>query len=1101
MKSLFAWILKNRLIIYLLFFIVAAAGIWSLRTVPVDAIPDIGENQVIVFADWAGRSPKDVEDQVTYPLSTALQGIAGVKEIRGQSGFGFSMIYVIFDDSVDFYFARTRVLEKLGYAASSLPAGVTPTLGPDANGLGQIYWYTLEGGGLGLQELRSLQDWYVKYALGSVQGVSEVASLGGYVKQYQVDLDPRKMYSYNLRISDIMMALRNGNLDVGAKVLEQNGMEFLIRGVGFVKNVTDIGNIVVGMNAGGTPIRVQDVASVTMGPEFRRGVMDKNGEEAVGGVVIARYRENPAAVIARVKEKIRSVEKGLPPGVKIVPFYDRSDLIQETTGTLKESLIVEITITIAVILVFMLPFTLSLLISLTLPLSVLFSFLLMRLFHVDAHIMSLSGIIIAIGTIVDMGIVVTENIFRHLEHTGEANLKPGEDETLVRDGAAEVAVSVISAISTIVMPFLAILALEGQSAKLFHPVVFTKTFALFGSLLTAVLLLPALFLEMLRLKRTRFFRAIQGFLSSRKLKLLAGAGILAGLAILAERLTAFFKPGESGLFREIHYWISTNAFMLIFSAVFLALLFFLAKNAQKIIRTIIPWGFRHRAILLVPLVVFLAAIGLLVFRIQNEFKPKLDEGSFLFMPVLLPSASLSQVKEVLQTQDEILKNYPEVESAVGKLGRMESATDPADITMIETIVNLKPKREWRKGMTMEKMRAELDEKLKIPGVGNIWTQPIQNRIDMLSTGIRTPVGVKIFGPDLKVIEELGLQVERAVKKVPGYEDSYAERIIGKPYIEYQINREAIARYGMSIADVQDVIMNAIGGENVTTTVEGRERYPVRLRYQRDYRESFEALSNVLVVGPQGQKVPISALADIRVTMGPAMINSENGVLRGIVYLNLKEGAGAVEFVKAAGKVIDREVSFPNGYYYSFAGDFLNQVRAFKRLRFVIPLVILLIFLILYFNFQSVYQTLIVFTAVPISLSGGILLLGLMGYKMSVAVVVGFVALFGIAVNDGILLTNYINQLRVGMGFRSVEEIRDTILHAALQRIRPLLMTTATAMLSLVPILWSSGRGSEMIRPMSIPTIGGLLMVIITIFIVPLLNSWIMESRLKKGLDL
>ena len=1109
MKGLIRYCMDHRLLVFLAFAGIAVAGFISFSRVPIDAIPDLGENQVIVYADWPGRTPKDVEDQVTFPLSTALQGISGVKQIRGQSGFGFSMIYVIFKDNVDFYFARTRILEKLSSAAASLPTGVVPTLGPDGTGLGQVFWYTVEGEGYNPQELRSIQDWYVRYALASVEGVAEVASVGGYVKQYQIDVDPAKIYAYGLKTSDVVMAVESGNRDVGAKVVEVNGMEFLIRGAGFIKSIEDIESIVIGSSKG-TPIRVKDIAVVGTGPDFRRGALNKNGEEATGGVVVMRYKENPAAVIKRVKAKIAEIEGGLPKGVKIGPFYDRTGLVEETLGTLKEAILVEIFITVAVILVFALPFSMSIMISLTLPFSILITFSLMRLFNVDMHSMSLSGIIIAIGAIVDMGIVISENIHRHIT-TARKEAPPGTVPTLAEDtdsihrGAVEVAGAVFGAIGTTLIPFLAIFALQGQSAKLFHPVAYTKTFVLLGSFITAIFLLPPLYLEFHTWRR-RFEGVETGLVGftrrlfsgkRRTLKIIGAIGMAAGLVVLLERLSRYFGLTSSSPWRGFGEWIAGNVLMLSFSAAFLAVCFFFSRYAQRFVRTVIPWGLRNKWILVVPVLLFLGGVYILTEKIQNEFRPPLDEGSMLFMPVLLPSASLTQVEDVLKRQNSIIASFPEVDQAVGKLGRIESATDPADITMIETIITLKPKKEWRPGMTAVKLRAEMDAALRLPGVGNIWTQPIQNRIDMLSSGIRTAVGIKVFGTNLEEIEKQALAIEAAVQGVDGLATSYTERIVGKPYVEYTINREAIGRFGLSIEDVQKTIEIAIGGENITTTVEGRERYPVRVRYMREYRDSLESLAAILIVTPSGERIPITRVADMRITMGPSMINSENGLLRGIIYLTLDEATGPIEFVRRAEKAIAEKVKLPSGYYYRFAGDFENQIAASASLRIIFPLVLLFIFLIIYFGFNSVPQTLVVFMAIPISLTGGVFLLYFLGYKMSIAVAVGFIALFGVAVDDGIILTTYINQMKEGKTFKTKEEIWDLITDASAKRIRPLLMTTTTTIMALVPVLWATGRGSEIIRPMSIPSLGGMTFVLITIFIVPLLNSLLLERKLAK----
>jgi Cu(I)/Ag(I) efflux system membrane protein CusA/SilA len=1087
------YFIENRLLAYILFITIIAFGIYAMKNLPVDAIPDLGENQVIVYADWQGRSPRDVEDQITFPLSSALQGIAGVKEIRAQSAFGFSMVYVIFEDNVDFYFARTRVLEKLNYASTYLPPNVVPVLGPDATGLGQVFWYTVEGKGYSLQELRSVQDWYIKYALQAVPGVSEVASIGGFVKQYQIDIDPNKLFAYEIPHSKVISAVRDANIDVGAKVVEASGMEFIIRGVGFIKSLDDIENIVIS-SYNGIPVRMRDIAVVQMGPEFRRGVLDKGGTEVVGGVVVMRYRENPAQVIDSVKQKIEEISPGLPEGVEIIPFYDRTTLINATMNTLTEAIIIQIIITIGVILAFALPFKMSIIISLTLPVSVLFSFILMRLFNIEVHIMSLVGIIIAVGTIVDMGIIMTENIHRKLETSPD---NKNRKEILFK-GAVEVGGAILGAISTTIIPFLAILVLDGQSAKLFHPVVFTKTFVLTGSLFTAIFLLPLLYYELIAKRKDKPKGKLLRFIGVKKWRIIAIIPAIALLLVLIERLLTVTNLTSGINWLSILEWLWDRKWMLFFSILFLVIVSFLARHIRNFAVRAIDWGFKHRWFLIVPLLVFLFSMYLLAFRIQNEFRPPLEEGSFLFMPVLLPSASLTQAHEVLRIQNEIIAEFPEVESVVGKIGRADTATDPAPITMVETIINLKPRKEWRKGMTKEQLLHDLNFELSIPGVGNIWTQPIQNRIDMLSTGIQTPVGIKIFGEDLEVIEQLALQVERIVRDVPGYRDSYAERIIGKPYIEYILNREEIARFGLRIAEVQQVIETAIGGENLTMTVEGRERYPVRVRYMRDYRDSIEALENILIVTPSGEKLTLARLADIHIIMGPSMINSENGILRGIVFLNLTPGTGPVDFVERASRLLDEKLEFPRGYYYEFSGDYENQIRAYDKLKFILPLCFAGIFLILFMQFKSVPQTIFVLLAIPVTLSGGVILLWLMDFKMSIAVAVGFIALFGIAVDDGIVITTYINQLKEESPLSSVEEIRKTILGAVSMRIRPMFMTTVTTILALLPVLWTDGQGSEIIRPMAVPSIGGMTIGILTLFVVPLLNSWILESRLKKN---
>jgi len=1012
--------------IYLIF---TVFGLYAIFQTPIDAIPDIGENQQIVFSEWAGRSPKDIEDQITYPLSVALQGLPGVKTIRASSAFGFSIIYIIFDDDVDFYWSRTRVLEKLAVAGRDLPEGVVPELGPDATGLGQIFWYTVEGKGKSLAELRSIQDWFVRYQLQAVPGVSEVASVGGYIKQYQIDVDPAKLTAHKLNIAKLFTAVRRSNIDVGAKVIEESKMEFLVRGIGFIKNIADIENIVVGANEG-VPIFIKNIATVTIGPEFRRNALDKNGQEAVGGVVVMRYGENPLEVIERIKEKIKELKSGLPPGVTIEPFYDRTKLIGRTISTLTKSLILEIIITILVIFFFLRNFGSSVIVSLTLPLSVLFSLSLLYAFGMDSNIMSLSGIIIAIGTMVDMGIILMENIFRHLRDPKNRDKLVAH---VVFKASQEVGPAVLTAILTTIVSFFPVFALQGQEGKLFHPLAFTKTFALFGSITVALTLIPVLSI---------FF-----------------------LGKNFQKKSAQKTGGDPGEWIVKYYTI------------------------------LLKWVLGHRKqFLALPIgLVLLAGIGLA--RTGREFMPPLDEGDILFMPVMLPSISLTEALRIMQYQDKVIRKFPEIENVVGKLGRAETATDPAPISMFETMINLKPKSQWRSGMTREKLLEELDQALRIPGVSNIWTQPIANRVDMLSTGIRTQVGVKVFGKDLATLEKLAGEVEKVLKTIPGAVDLYSEKIVGKPYIEIEINRQNIARYGVMVGDVQDVIQTAVGGMNLTQTVEGRERYPVRVRYPRELRNSEDALKRVLVPTPTGQEIPLGLLADIRRVMGPAMINSENGLLRAYVLLNVR-GRDMIGFVEEAARVVADKIKLPPGYYLQWSGQFENQVRARKKLSILVPLSLLINFLILFFSFKSVLKAGIIFLAIPISLSGGILLLWAGGFNMSVAVWVGFIALFGIAVDTGVVMMTYLNQVFKERVPKTKVEIERAVIEASQMRIRPVVMTSATTIFALIPVLLATGTGAEVMKIMAIPTLGGMTVLFLSVFFVPLLYSWSEEKKVN-----
>ena len=1026
-NKLIDWCLKNRFVVLVFTGIVILWGIYAINRVPVDAIPDIGENQQIIFVDWPGRDAQTIEDQVTYPLTTKLYGIPGVKTIRASSAFGFSMIYVIFHDWVDFYWSRERILEKLQQAKEFLPQGVVPVLGPDATGLGQVFWYTVEGEGYNLQELRSLQDWYIRYHLSSVEGVAEVASVGGFVKEYQIDIDPNKLLIYGVKLSDVFNAVRNSNIDVGAKVVERGGMEFIIRGVGFIKKIEDIENIVVG-SYNGTPVFVKNIAKVQVGPEFRRGVLYKADKEVVGGVVIVRYKENPLEVIKRVKQRIKEIELGLPKGVKIVPFYDRTEIIKRTINTLRDTLILEIIITIFTVIVFINHFRTSLIISFTLPLAVLISFIVMYYLKVDSNIMSLSGIAIAIGTLVDMGIIMSENSYRHLVLDG--GRRPRLE--VILEASKEVGSAVMTAILTTVVSFIPVFALEAQEGKLFRPLAYTKTFVLLASVFIALTLTPTLCFYLLRGK---------------------------------------LVPVEEAPFSK-----------------------FLVRYYEKILR----WILTHRKVFLsIPAAVLIISLFIAT-KIGREFMPPFDEGSILFMPVVSPAVSLTEAQRIMKIQNKIISSFPEVDSVVGKIGRAETATDTAPVEMFETIINLKPKKYWRKGMTKEKLINEMDAALKFPGVANIWTQPIVNRIDMLSTGIRTPVGVKIFGTDIKKLEQIAEEIKNIVKDVKGVEDLYAEKITGKPYLEIIPDREKIARYGLTIRDVQDVIEMAIGGENLITVFEGRERYPVRVRYFRELRDSPQKIRRILVPTSTGSYIPLGQIAEIKLVEGPAMINSENGMLRAYVLMNVR-GRDMVGFVEEASKLVAKKMAgkLPPGYSIQWSGQFENQVRARKRLSVLVPISLFINYILIFMNFKSHRKALTIFTAIPVTLAGGILLLAIYGYNFSVAVWVGFIALFGIAVDDGVLITTYLHQVFAERKPKTKQEIIEATVYAGKARIRPAFMTTITTILALLPIFLFGGTGKEVMRPMAIPSFGGMIIEMITWFIVPTIYSWFEEKKLHK----
>jgi Cu(I)/Ag(I) efflux system membrane protein CusA/SilA len=1043
--------LRNKFIILALFFLIIGWGYWALNRTPIDAIPDIGENQQIVFVDWPGRSPKDIEDQVIYPLSVNLMGIPGMKVIRSNSMFSFGMVNVIFEEGVDFYWSRTRILERLNLAQKDLPEGVIPQLGPDATALGQVFWYTVENGyfcpdhpklrysepgicledgqelvlsGYNLGELRSIQDWYVRYQLNSAQGVSEVATVGGFVKQYQIDVDPNKLLAYNVNLHDMFEAVRRSNIDVGAKVIEEGGAEFIVRGLGFIKSVEDIENIVIGSHQG-VPVYVRNVAEVSVGPEFRRGALDKEGAEVTGGVVLMRYGENPLQVIEAVKKKIREITPGLPPGVQIMPFYDRTELINRATDNLKETLLEEIIVAVIVILIFLAHFRSSLIVSIILPVGVLISFLIMYYLKIPSNIMSLGGIAIAIGVMVDAGIVMTENISRHLALTGERKLS-----TIIA-ASKEVGSAIFFAILIIVVAFIPVFSLRGQAGKLFSPLAFTKTFAMFGSAVLAITLVPVLSALFLRGK---------------------------------------IRPPKNNL---------------------------LSRILIRLYEPVLRFSLKHKIIVLLIALIILGISFYPLSKIKSEFMPPLNEGDLLFMPVLLPGASLTQVMEIMKTQDKILKSFPEVEQVVGKLGRAETPTDPAPVGMIETIVKLKPPKLWRKGMTRQKLINEMDEALRIPGVSNIWTQPIRNRIDMLATGIQTPVGVKVFGEDLKTIEAIGIQVEGLLKQIPGARNPYAERIGNKPYLEIDINREEAARYGVKVGDIQHLIMTAVGGMNITTTVEGRERYPVRIRYQRELRDSFEALQRIYVPTPSGAQMPLSQLAEIRKVEGPAKIAGENTLPYVRVFVDVDtDKVGVVDFVSQAQQVVRQKLDLPAGYYVSWSGQYEYEMQARKRLILVIPICIFIIFLLLYMKFKRFSAALILIFSLPFAFIGGIWLQYILAFKFSTAVWVGYIALFGVAVEDGVVMMDFlVKYSRKGQNFA------EDIVRVALLRIRPIIMTTATTILALIPILISTGTGSEIMKPIATPTVGGMVTAtLLNLILVPVVFAWVVQRRTKKKVD-
>jgi Cu(I)/Ag(I) efflux system membrane protein CusA/SilA len=987
---------------------------------------------VIVFTDWPGRSPQEVEDQVTYPLTVNLQGLAGVRVIRSASAFGFSMINIIFNDDTDLYFARTRVLEKLNLAASQMPPGVVPTLGPDATGVGQVYWYTVEGKGYDLGTLRSLQDWFIRYQLNSVPGVAEVASVGGYVRQYQVDIDPNKLRAYNVTLADVKMAIERSNNNVGGKLIEGGGKDYVIRGLGLIQNMADLESIVV-TERNGTPVYLRQVASVTSGPDFRRGALDKMGIAAAGGVVIIRYGENTQEVIARVKEKLNELQKGLPDGVKIVPFYDRTDLIQRAINTLKDSLIEEIILVTLAHILFLWHFRSILIVTIPLPLAILISFLFMRWFGVSSNIMSLGGIAIAIGVLVDAGIVVTENAMRYAGNTPDYERKIKD---VVIQSARLVGRPIFFSMAIIILAFVPVFSLTGQEGKLFHPLAFTKTFALVGATLLAVTLTPALCTLLIR--------------------------------------------------GRIHDE-DDNIVM---------------RSLLRIYRPVLALALGHRIITILLAFALFGGSLYLATGIGSEFMPPLNEGTLMYMPVTDASITITRAKEIMKMQDQVISRFPEVESVVGKLGRAETSTDPAPVNMNETIINLKPESQWRPGLTKDQLINEMDAALQMPGVTNIWTQPIINRIEMLSTGIRTQIGIKVFGSNLKTLEQKAKEIAAVVQNVRGATDIYPEQLGGVPYLEITPRPQEIARYGINKQDLQDVIETAIGGSNLTTTIEGRQRFPVRVRYMRELRDTPEAISKVLVAGMNGAQVPLGQVADIRVVNGPTMISSENGLLRGLVLLNVR-GRDAGSFIEEARRAVATQVKLPTGYYVEWAGQYENQIRAKKRLQIVIPLALAVTFLLLYFTYHSVREAAHVLLAVPFALTGGIVLVWLLGYNFSVAVWVGFIALFGTATQTGMVMVVYLEEAvarkREELGGRlTLAGLREAVVEGALLRLRPKVMTVSTVVASLLPIMWSSRTGAEVMKPLATPVLGGMVSSLLHVLVVtPVIFMWLRESEVRR----
>jgi copper/silver efflux system protein len=1065
---------RNHFLVIAGVLLLVLGGVFAMRNIPLDAIPDISDVQVIVYTPWEGRSPDLIEDQVTYPIVSSLISAPKVKTVRGLSDFGFSYVYAIFEDGTDIYWARSRVLEYMQQLTGQLPEGAVPVLGPDATGVGWVYTYALtdESGRHNLADLRSLQDWFLRYALASVQGVAEVASIGGFVKQYQVNIDPNRLSAYNISIRDVISRIQMSNNDVEGRLLEVSGREYMVRGLGYLQSVEDIGAVVIG-NQAGTPILVRDIAQVTIGPDIRRGIVELDGlGEVAGGVVVIRFGENALNVINAVKAKIAEITPGLPEGVKIVPTYDRSELIQQSIRNLQKTLIEEIIVVSLVVIIFLLHFRSALVPIFALPIALIISFIPMYYFRISSNIMSLGGLALSIGVLVDASIVMVENGYRRLSE-GTDEDRRNSTATIVK-ACQQVGRGIFFALVIIIVSFMPVFMLEAQEGRLFRPLAFTKTFAMATSSLLAITLVPVLMILFLRGRRLR---------------------------------------------PEAHNPLS--------------------RVLKKIYTPILTWCLRFKKtaiainLLLIPLAIFLAL------RIGSEFMPPLYEGTIFYMPVTNPGISVTEAQRLLATQDRILKSFPEVHTVYGKAGRAETSTDPAPFSMMETTVQLKPPDQWRKvpktyaalpewlrpaarrvfGAERPLSYAELieamDQRMQFPGVQNAWTQPIRARIDMLSTGIRTPVGLKIFGPDLDTIQELGIATENILQSVPGTRSVYAERVAGGYFADIRIDREAIARYGLTVGEVQEVIQSAIGGMNITRTVEGRERYPVNVRYMRELRDDIEKIKRILVpvsmssggtmaqaaAGAQMAHIPLVQLADISMNTGPAMIRDEDAMLAGYVFIDVvdRDLGGYVEEAK---QVIAEKLHLPAGYFLSWSGQYEFQVRAKERLKIVVPIVFFVIFILLFMTFHSIAEAIILMLAVLYAMTGGVILQYLLGYNFSVAVWVGYIALYGIAVETGIVMIIYLHEAldkRLQKGPISQADIHAATVEGSVLRLRPKIMTVGTTTLALLPIMWSAGVGADVMKPIAAPVIGGLITSTIHVLIItPVIFAMLKSRALKKG---
>lgn len=1089
-NKLIVWSTKNRFFVFLGTIFALVWSIWAVRNIPLDAIPDLSDVQVIVFTEWAGRSPDLMEDQITYPIVTSMIAAPKVKVVRGYSFFGLSFVYIIFEDGTDIYWARSRTLEYLSKITGGLPKGVNPSLGPDATGVGWGFEYALvdETGQNSLADIRSFQDWYLRYWLESVPGVAEVASLGGYVKQYQVEIDPDALLAYNIPMKHVIMAIQRSNSDVGGRVLEMAEREYFVRGRGYIKSVQDIENIGLGVDKNGVPVLVKNVGRVHMGPDMRRGAAELDGRgEVVGGVVVIRFGENVLKVIDRVKKKIEEVKDSFPPGVELVVTYDRSSLIHRSIDTLKHKLTEEMLIVSLVIIIFLWHFRSALVPIIALPIAALFSFIPMFHMGLSSNIMSLGGIAIAIGVMVDASIIMVENAHKHMERWEKEGEKENILDVIVR-ATKEVGRPIFFSLLIVAVSFLPVFTLEAQEGRLFKPLAYTKTFSMLFAALLAVTLVPVLM--QIFLKPTKDLRIRPKWLS---------------------KFVNFFWAGK--IYTEDKHPISR----------------FLFKIYTPVLRTILDW---RKTTIALSVLLMLTAIPIYL-RLGSEFMPPLNEGDILYMPTTLPGISIETARQWLQQQDKVIKSFPEVERVFGKIGRARTATDPAPLSMVETTVMLKNMKNWppvyhqrwysdwapnwlkavlrlvwpeEKSRTWEELIAAMDKAMKIPGTTNAWTMPIKTRIDMLTTGIRTPIGIKIYGPDLAKIEEIGEHIEGLLNQIEGTRSVYAERVTGGYFLDFVVSRVEAARYGLTVGDVNDIIETAIGGKNVTMTVEGRERYPVNVRYLRELRDDPEKLKRVLVPTPSGAQVPISQLADIRIVTGPPVIKNENGMLTGWIYVDIVPEKDIGSYVKEAKELIGREVKMPAGYFLAWSGQFEYMERARKRLMLVLPLTILIIFMLLYINTRSVVETGIIFLAVPFSIVGAVWLLYFLDYNMSIAVWVGIIALAGVDAETGVVMLLYLDLsykewIRKGK-MKTLADLEEAVIHGAVQRVRPKLMAVLSTFVGLLPIMWAATyeAGADVMKRIAAPMVGGLFTSFIGVCLVypAIYTIWKWRFEMKYG---